>query len=447
MSERARAERDGVLVRAQGLGKKYRIYGSPRARLVEWASLGRLCRHRDFWALRDVSFELAPGDKLGVLGMNGAGKSTLLGLVAGLLTPNEGAVEAHGDVAALLDLAAGFHKDFTGRENVLLAGQLRGLTRRQMLHYMGDIVEFAEIGEFIDQPVRTYSTGMVMRLAFSVATMVTPDVLIVDEVISVGDAFFQHKCMQRMKELTGGGTALLFVSHSTDQVRTVCNRGLVLDQGRPVYIGDSERAADVYLREIREREARRAAQKSRAPRPLPGGQSRRPQGFPPAHAFEYGPAERAEIVNVRVTDEDGAPRESFRIGEDVCLNIHVRVKADVERLGAAFLVRDRNGVDLLGTTSHHYGYTVERARPGQDLVFRFSFPNLLKAGHYACTAAINRLAPTRDLTAAITIHQFDNVAGYHSSGLPDLDVYHRVYAPVAVDVRSTAPQPASGDGA
>ena len=429
-----------VLVRATGLGKKYRIYRSPQLRLMEWATLGRARLHADFWALRDVSFELSSGDKLGVMGMNGAGKSTLLALAAGILTPDEGSVETTGRVAALLELAAGFHRDFTGRENIFLAGQLCGLTRRQMAAYLDDIIEFAEIGDFIDQPVRTYSSGMLMRLAFSVATMVTPDVLIVDEVISVGDVFFQHKCSQRMRELTAGGTALIFVSHSTDQIRTICNRGLVLDGGRPVFLGSSERAADVYLKHIREREAARAAAATRSSlaglAAAPGSEPRRREGFPPLHAFAYGAADVAEIVNVEVLNAQGERADSFAVNEDVTVRVEAYVKAAVEGLGASFLVRDRAGVDLIGTTSHHYGYTVSRPPVGQVIAFTFTFRNVLREGHYSIAAAVNRLREPDNPRSGLTIHQLDNVAGYRSSGLPDLDVYHRVYVPVEVRVEA-----------
>jgi len=427
----------GVLVRAGGLGKRYRIYKSPYLRLLEWGALGRARLHADFWALRNVSFELHSGDKLGVMGMNGAGKSTLLALVAGILHPDEGTVETTGRVAALLELAAGFHRDFTGRENIFLAGQLRGLTRRQMNAYLDDIIEFAEIGDFIEQPVRTYSSGMLMRLAFSVATTVTPDVLIVDEVISVGDAFFQHKCNQRMRELTAGGTALIFVSHSTDQIRAICNRGLVLDRGRPIYLGSSERAADTYLKHIREREAARAAEAARAS--LAGlaaaaAERRRRQGFPPSHAFSYGVADLAEIVSVEVLNSRGEAADSFAVNEDVTLRMEAYVKAPVQNLGASFLVRDRAGVDLIGTTSHHYGYTVSGPLVGQVIAFTFTFRNVLREGHYSVSVAVNRLSDAGNPRSGLTIHQLDNVAGYRSSGLPDLDVYHRVYVPVEVRV-------------
>jgi lipopolysaccharide transport system ATP-binding protein len=433
-----------LLVKVEGLGKKYRIYNSPGRRLLEWCALGRLKMHRDFWALREVGFELRAGDRLGVLGLNGAGKSTLLALAAGILTPDEGCVEVNGSVAALLDLVAGFHRNFTGRENVLLAGQLRGLSRREVKRRMDEVIEFAEIGEFIDQPVRTYSDGMRMRLAFSVATMVVPDVLIVDEVISVGDVFFQHKCMRRIQELTSGGTVLVFVSHSPERVRSICNRGLVLGRGTMLYQGGSERAVDVYLKHVREHMAAAAAASTRSAMAGPAAPDvRRPggAGFPPPHAFSSGPADTAQIVDVQVTDETGALRESFEVNEQVCLRVHALVGEPIERFGAAFLLRDENGVDLIGTSSHHHGCTVERVSQGQEVVFTFSFPNVLKPGHCSLSAAINRLPDPSITVWGVLIHQLDNVAGYASTGLPDLHLYTPIYVPVSVGVAR-----AGGDG-
>ncbi len=434
-SEPQAASADGALVRARGLGKRYRIYRSPYLRLVEWATLGGTNLHRDFWALRDVSFELKRGDRFGILGMNGAGKSTLLALLAGILTPDEGTVETSGNVASLLELTAGFHREFTGRENVFMAGQIRGLTRRRMNDHLDDIIAFAEIGEFIDQPVRMYSSGMLVRLAFSVATVLKPDVLIVDEVISVGDVFFQHKCRQRIKELTDSGTALVLVSHSVDQVRSICNQGLVLDRGRAQFAGTSGRAADLYLKLIREREAAAAATTTARP----AAPHLRRAGFPPLHALAYGPADVAEIVDVEVTDESGAKAEGFGIDEEVTLRISAQVKGPVQRLGASFLVRDKAGVDLLGTASHVYGCSVDRPQVGGVVSFTFSFRNPLREGHYSISAAVNRLPDGAEPRSALTIHQLDNVAGYLSRGLPDMDVYHRVYTPMQVSVAARGP--------
>jgi len=429
-----------AVVRAEGLGKKYRLHSNVRHRLFEWLTLNQLKLHRDFWALRDVSFELEPGDKLGVLGPNGSGKSTLLQLVAGILTPDEGGVAVNGDVGALLELRAGFDPQFTGRENVFLAGQLRGIPRKRMTDHLERIIDFADIGEFIDQPVRTYSSGMFVRLAFSVATMMQPDILIVDEALSVGDIFFQHKCIRQIQKMTSAGCILIFVTHSVDTVRSVCNRGLLLENGRLTYLGTSEQAANIYLKHTREREASLA-------RAEPGDRealvvAARPSGsFPPPDAFRSGDRSLADIVNIEVLDQSAKPAGEFRTGSSVTLRIWAKAKRSFENMGASFLVRDAKGVDLLGTTSHHYGYTLERVTTGEVLGFTFEFPNMLRAGHYSLSCAINHLPPGEsDPRSGVLIDQLDNAAAYKSAGLADLDVYHRFYVPVQVSASRLGPE-------
>jgi len=434
-----------AVVRIRGLGKRYRLYSNVRHQLVEWLTLNRLKLHRDFWALRGVDFELRPGDRLGVLGPNGSGKSTLLQLVAGILTPDEGTIELKGEVGALLELQAGFDPQFTGRENIFLAGQLRGISRKHMQGRLEGVIDFADIGEFIDQPVRTYSSGMFVRLAFSVATMMQPDILIVDEALSVGDVFFQHKCIRQIQELTSRGCILIFVTHSVDTVRSVCNRGLLLEEGRVAYLGTSEQAANIYLKHIREREAKLASVRQDG-EAASAHEGARPSGrFPPADAFRSGDRLRAEITNVEVLDESGKRTDEFQTSSKMAVRIWVKTKQGFENMGASFIIRDAKGVDLMGTTSHHYGYTIERVEPGEVVNFTFEFPNMLRAGHYSLSCAVNYLPPGEIAPqSAMLIDQLDNVAIYRSVGLPDLDVYHRFYVPVEVSAGKTAASPDTG---
>ncbi|MCD6415713.1 MAG: ABC transporter ATP-binding protein [Planctomycetes bacterium] len=396
-------------------------------------------RKAEFWALDDVSLELRRGEILGLIGPNGSGKTTLLRLMAGIFPPDKGEISVRGRVGALISLGAGFHPHMTGRENIYLNGAILGMSRAEIRARFDDIVDFAEIGEFIDAPVATYSSGMYVRLGFAIAVHVDPAILLVDEVISVGDTFFRHKCMRRIQEITAQGTAAIFVSHVTDRIRAICDRGMVIEKGRVQFLGESERAVDIYLRNVREREAERAAAKlrsslAREEMDLSDPGRYRPRGFPPAHAFEYGPARQAEIVNVEIVDENAAPVVTARINDHLNLRIYVHTKAEVRNMGASFLVRDESGVDLLGTTSHHYGYTVERADAGRILVFSFGFRNLLRPGHYSISAAVNYLQNPDIPVPGTLIHQFDNIAGFASLGLPELDVYHRLYTPVEVGV-------------
>jgi ABC-type polysaccharide/polyol phosphate transport system ATPase subunit len=248
---------DRCAVAVEGVSKVYHIYEHPQDRLKQ-ALLGRFGRQwgRSFTALRDVSFELAAGQTLGILGANGAGKSTLLQIIAGTLASTTGQVRTSGRVAALLELGSGFNPEFTGRENVRLNATILGLTPRQISEKMEDILAFADIGAFIDVPVKTYSSGMLMRLAFAVQANIEPDVLIVDEALSVGDVFFQHKCMRRIRELLDRGTTLLYVSHSTETVKRLCQLALWLDRGEQRYFGEAGVAVEKYLADMRMREAK-----------------------------------------------------------------------------------------------------------------------------------------------------------------------------------------------
>jgi lipopolysaccharide transport system ATP-binding protein len=233
-------------IEAEGLGKCYRIYGSPFRRLCEWATLGRASGHHEFWALRGVDFAVRGGAALGLVGANGAGKSTLLKVLSGTTAPSEGRFRIHGRCASLLELGAGFHLDFTGRANIIVNGVMMGFTRREMESKIDEIVEFAELGSYIDEPVRTYSSGMGLRLGFSVAVALDPEVLIIDEVFAVGDMYFQKKCVDKIYDFKKRGRTIVFCSHSLYDVRQLCDEALWLDHGRTQALGDSVRVTQEY---------------------------------------------------------------------------------------------------------------------------------------------------------------------------------------------------------
>src|SRR6185312_5029872 len=231
-------------IRVRNIGKAYKRYPHKWGRLAEWAGAGN--HHRLKWILRDLSFDVAPGEAVGVIGFNGAGKSTLLKIISGTTRPTTGSVEVGGRIAALLELGIGFHPDFTGRQNAYMAGQLRGVGTDDFDALMRGIEEFAGIGDYIDQPLRVYSSGMAVRLAFSVATAVRPDILIVDEALAVGDVLFQQKCFDRIREFRDAGTTLLFVSHSMPSVHSLCDRALLLHEGRTVIDGSVKESIDLF---------------------------------------------------------------------------------------------------------------------------------------------------------------------------------------------------------
>jgi ABC-type polysaccharide/polyol phosphate transport system ATPase subunit len=230
----------------RGIGKKYRIFPSRQDHLKEILSFGRIKRSHDFWALEDINLDVAPGTTLGILGRNGAGKTTLLRIISGIVAPTTGTVEVNGRLAALFGTGAGFNPEFTGRDNALLNGLLLGIDRKEMLERFDEIEAFADIGEFIDQPVKTYSSGMRSRLGFAVAVNVDPDILVIDETLSAGDAVFKQMAFEKMRELLGSGTTILFVSHSLGMVRSFCNRAVLLHKGKMISSGDVSETLERY---------------------------------------------------------------------------------------------------------------------------------------------------------------------------------------------------------
>jgi lipopolysaccharide transport system ATP-binding protein len=308
-------------IRLDSVSKCYRIYRQPQDRFKQafierWRKVlgaheGHGSYYREHWALRDISFEVRPGEAVGILGRNGAGKSTLLQIIAGTLQPTGGTVETNGRITALLELGSAFNPEFTGRENVFLNAAVLGLTRAQTENRYDEIAAFAAIGDFIDQPVKTYSSGMMMRLAFAVQTAIQPTVLIVDEALAVGDMYFQVKCMARLKQLLENGVSMLFVSHSIDTVRQLCTRAVLLDSGRMAESGAAAAVADVYQRELlldRNSSAKPAAPKTVIDQvPAPGPEI----AVPPAptwapHAMNPSPEGDSPLLEAEATRESAA---------------------------------------------------------------------------------------------------------------------------------------------
>jgi len=327
-----------LTVDLQGVGKAYRHYASRWARLREWLWPGQP-RHSLHWILRGLSLQVPQGQALGIIGRNGAGKSTLLKMITGTTQPTEGVVRVQGRVAALLELGMGFHPDFTGRQNVQMAGQLLGLSADELARAMPQIERFAEIGRYIDEPLRTYSSGMQMRLAFSLATAVRPDVLIVDEALAVGDLAFQHKCYARLREFRQAGTTLLFVSHDPGAVKSLCERALLLDGGRVVADDAPDQVLDAYNALVaRQENAALSAQDAVGRDAQTGG-------------VRSGDR-RAQLLAVEVENAQG-PARALRVGEAMRLRVRAVKHAPVPDLTLGFLVRDRLGNEVFGTNTWH----------------------------------------------------------------------------------------------
>ena len=361
-------------IRARGLGKRYKQYPRPWMRLAEWLSGGRYQGHGEMWALREVSFEVAAGEAVGIVGQNGAGKSTLLKLLVGTTQPTEGSFEVEGRVSALLELGMGFHPEFTGERNAVMALQMLGLSEAEAEALLPSIGEFSELGGFLKQPLRTYSSGMQMRLGFAVATVERPDILIVDEALSVGDAYFQHKCIRRIREFKESGTTMLFVSHDPAAVKTLCDRALLLEGGLLIREGGAEAVLDYYNALIAQREKRASIEQAAAPE---------------ARVRTRSGDGRARISGVEMIDAEGASARSFTTGEAVSLVCRLTFEEELEEYAVGVLIRDRLGNEVFGCNTTLLEVAPLPGRSGEAVEARFDLRLELGYGHYSVTAAIH----------------------------------------------------------
>ena len=360
----------GTLVVAN-VGKAYKRYPGKWARALEWIT-GRP-RHDKTWVLRDISFSVSPGEAVGIIGVNGAGKSTLLKIITGTTQATTGSVSIQGRVAALLELGMGFHPDFTGRQNAFMAGQLLGLHADEIAACMPAIEAFAEIGDYIDQPVRMYSSGMQMRLAFSVATAVRPDILIVDEALSVGDAYFQHKSFSRIREFREQGTTLLIVSHDRSSIQSLCDRAILLEHGFVIKDGNPEEVMDFYNAIIAERENATVEVKR-----LEDGRVQTSSG-----------TGEARVESIALLNEDDEAVEFINVGQSVRLKVEIRIHADLPELVFGYLIKDRLGQPVFGTNTHHLGVDMRHLAKGDRLTLLFSFPANIGLGSYSVSTALH----------------------------------------------------------
>lgn len=358
-----------------GLGKAYKQYPARWSRLAEWLLPGKTPRHQLRWVLHDIHFEVRPGEALGIVGMNGAGKSTLLKLITGTTQPSAGSLQIQGHVAALLELGMGFHPEFSGRQNAIMACQLQGMTTDEITALLPAIEAFAEIGDYIDQPLRTYSSGMQMRLAFSVATAKRPDILIVDEALSVGDAYFQHKSFDRIRQFREAGTTLLIVSHDRYAIQSICDRAILLHAGRLLLQGPPVEVLDFYNAILADQERANIRQE-----PQPDGSVRTISG-----------SGEAEVLHITMSDEAGERLDAVETGSPVLLEIRVKVHRPLPRLVLGFMIKDRLGQAIYGINTHRLELPIENAAAGEEITYRFRFPMNLGKGSYSISTSLSRL--------------------------------------------------------
>lgn len=354
------------------LGKAYKVYPGRFARLKEWLLPFGKPRHTIKWVLQDLNFTVPPGEAVGIIGINGAGKSTLLKMLTGTTQPTTGSIQITGRVAALLELGIGFHPEFTGRQNAFMAGQLLGMKAEEIAALMPEIEAFAEIGDYMDMPLRVYSSGMQMRLAFSVATAIRPDILIVDEALSVGDAYFQHKSFERIRQFRSQGTTLLIVSHDKQAIQSICDRAILLNAGGLAMQGEPEAVMDYYNALLAERENHTVRQ----------------------HVADDGKVQTVSgtgevtIEDIALLNESGERVETIGVGALVVLQVKARVNKAVSRLVLGYMIKDRLGQPVYGTNTYHLGRALEGMQVNSQVEFRFKFAANLGPGTYSITVAL-----------------------------------------------------------
>lgn len=353
-------------------GKNYARFSSEWRRFARWFGLpARPDQER--WVLRNISFRVDQGESVAIIGQNGAGKSTLLKMITGTSRPNEGRIEVNGRVSALLELGLGFNPELSGRENVIHVAGMQGIHPDEIAALMPEIEAFAEIGEYFEQPVRTYSSGMQMRVAFSVATAIRPDILIVDEALAVGDSYFVHKSFQRIKQFREAGTTLLFVSHDPSSVRTLCDRAVLLDAGRMVMEGPPSEVLDIYNGMIADKETSTI------------NTTRKETG----DVQVVSGTGEAEILHIELVDTHGSPLEVAQVAQPVRLRATVRANTPIETLVFGYMIRDRVGQPVFGTNTHHTDQILTGIDAGERVVFEANFDLDLGPGSYSVSVALH----------------------------------------------------------
>jgi lipopolysaccharide transport system ATP-binding protein len=395
------------VIEVRRLAKCFQIYDRPHHRLLQGLARGRRRYYREFWALRDVSFEISPGETVGVVGRNGSGKSTLLQLICGTLTPTDGAVHTRGRIAALLELGAGFNPEFTGRENVYMNGAVMGMSAQEIDEKLAVIARFADIGDFIDQPVKSYSSGMYLRLAFAVAIHADPDILVVDEALAVGDEAFQRKCFGRIQSIQERGGTILFVSHSAGAVVELCQRALLLDAGELLLDGGPKEVVTQYQRLLfagsEERESLRAAWRSgdlrqgpdlsdgaTASRPAPKSQAFFDPNLEPSTTVWYE-SMGATIEQAQVRNEDGEQVNILCRGERYAFVYRVEFEQAAYRVRFGMLIKTLRGVELGGSSTAIDADRIAYVHPGAVAEVRHEFTCLLAPGVYFFNAGVTGL--------------------------------------------------------
>jgi len=431
-------------VRAENLNKIYKLYASRNDRVKEAFHPLRKQYHNPFSALKGISFEVQKGETFGIVGENGSGKSTLLQIISGVLQPTSGFFEVNGRVSALLELGAGFNHEFSGMENIFRNGAILGMNRNEMEEKLDRIIQFADIGKFIDQPVKTYSSGMYVRLAFAIAISVDPEILVVDEALAVGDMYFQHKCMHRMKKLMEQGLTVIFVSHDMVAVKSLCRRAMFIEQGRILKIGNAEEIVNLYSHQMMKRESQIISE------PVPSIDNSRKKtsrvdlrstlDLQRSEAFHKridgtrGGTGEARVANVELCNEQGEVTNAFLVNESIRLRVYIEFYADCENPNVGFLVRDKNGVEVIGTNLTVEKLTIPPQQAEDFIIINFTFKNILKQGSYSIAIGVG-ISEEHGRFNLKTLDWVDNAVVFKSEPLVDSHIHSLVSVPVDIQIQ------------
>lgn len=442
-----------TVISVEHVTKTYKLYRKPFHRIFETFYPGNKRFHTPFKALDDISFSVERGEFIGIIGKNGSGKSTLLQLICGIFPPSQGKIGVDGRISALLELGAGFNPEFTGRQNVYLNATILGFSREEIDEKFDEIAAFADIGDFIDRPIKMYSSGMVVRLAFAVQANVEPEVLIVDEALSVGDSYFQAKCTKLMGKLIEKGVTILFVTHDITSVPLLCNRAIYLEEGRIKTIGPALDVVDSYLRDLRDDQYRNAleeqeqiAQKQQPipeedpdNEPAPETQSpvvdsgtREERFAERVKPYRYGTG-GARVRYIEMIGEDGQPTETIGFKERVRIRAHLEINKAVDALNCCIIIRNKQGVEIMHCTTREYGYGFEELEAGTNLEVDIGFENLLKPGDaYSIHYTVNN---TYSLENQEILDLIELATVFSVRPDPDHPIYYLVWHPFTFDHR------------
>lgn len=363
-----------VVLDLSHVGKSYATYRSNLQRFANWFGAS-IAPQSEFWANRDVSFQVKQGEAVALIGQNGAGKSTLLKMITGTVRPTVGSITVTGRVSAILELGLGFNPEFTGRQNIYQAGGLMGFSQQELTALMPGIEEFAEIGEFFDEPTRIYSSGMQARLAFALATAKRPDILIVDEVLSVGDSYFQHKSFDRIRQFKAQGASIILVTHGMGDVRALSDRVILLDKGHVLKDGPPDEVVDYYNALIAAKENEN----------LKVEQRREKDGW----AFTRSGTFQVQTSTLELLDaESREPVKMAQVGQPLVLRLVAKAEADVSRLVLGYMLRDRTGHIVWGTNTWHTKQILQNIKAGQEIEFRLPFTCTLGQGSYSFSLSL-----------------------------------------------------------